>query len=184
MSLALVAALLALAAACSRLPQPPKIGEPAPLFTVVDSGRQVALEDLRGRVVVLNFWATWCPPCVDEMPDLVELQRRLAGQVTVLAVSIDQDRRAYERFLREHNIEALTVIRDPEQASNSLYGSFRLPETFIIDREGIVRRKFIGPAAWVSTEITEYLSALYEETGPAEPAAATASPAADAARSQ
>jgi cytochrome c biogenesis protein CcmG/thiol:disulfide interchange protein DsbE len=176
------AALLLLLGACSRLPAPPKIGEPAPLFTIVDSDRRVSLEELRGRIVVLNFWATWCPPCVDEMPSLVELQRRMADQVTVLAISIDRDKAAYERFLRDYNIEALTVIRDADQGSNSLYGSFRLPETFIIDREGLVRRKFIGPADWVKPEITEYLAALHAE-GEGQSAATTA-PAAGAARSQ
>src|SRR5438552_1479116 len=78
--------------------RPPRIGEAAPDFAVQDSARTVALHDLKGKVVVLNFWATWCPPCVDEMPSLVQMQSRLQDKgVTVLAVSVDVDENAYKK---------------------------------------------------------------------------------------
>src|SRR5207302_6459277 len=80
---------------CQRGSHPEMIGKAAPDFTVHDSDRTVALHDFRGRVVVLNFWATWCPPCVEEMPSLVAMQRKMKGSVTVLAVSLDLDESAY-----------------------------------------------------------------------------------------
>src|ERR1700716_773797 len=82
---------------CQRGSHPDLVGKPAPEFTVKDSERSVALHDLRGKVVVLNFWATWCPPCVDEMPSLVAMQAKLRGNVTVFAVSLDADEAAYRR---------------------------------------------------------------------------------------
>lgn len=147
-------------AGCSRGPKPPLIGNPAPEFTVTDADRTVALKDLRGKVVVLNFWATWCPPCVEEMPSLVQMQRQLKDKgVTVLAVSTDDDARQYRTFLEKNRVELLTV-RDPQQKSNELYGTFKFPETYIIDRQGVLRRKFIGPVDWTKPDILDYLSKL------------------------
>jgi len=156
-----VAALTALVLlfGCARGSAPNLIGHQALDFTVQDSDRRVNLNDLRGRVVVLNFWGTFCPPCVEEMPSLVNMQRELKPGVQVLAVSIDEDPDAYHRFLREHSIDLLTV-RDAEKKSSTLYGTFGWPETYIIDRNGIVRRKFIGPVDWTSPEIVRYLQQL------------------------
>ncbi len=153
----LLAALLAIG--CQRGAHPDLVGKPAPEFTVKDSGRSVALHDLRGRVVVLNFWATWCPPCVDEMPSLVAMQAKLRGNVTVFAVSLDADEAAYRRFLKDYKVDLLTV-RDPEKRSSDLYGTFGYPETYIIDANGVLRRKFIGPVDWTKPEIIEYLQKL------------------------
>jgi peroxiredoxin len=132
----------------------------APEFSVQDSDRMVALNQFRGQVVVLNFWATWCPPCVEEMPSLVEMQRRMKAKgVTVLAVSVDVDENAYRRFLKDHGVNLLTV-RDPAQKSSNLYGSFKFPETYIIDRNGVMRRKFIGAVDWTEPEVTDFLGKL------------------------
>jgi peroxiredoxin len=140
--------------------RPPHIGTAAPGFTVQDSDRRVSLDELRGKVVVLNFWATWCPPCIDEMPSLVQMQRKLKGNgVEVLAVSVDADQGAYRDFLKVHNVDLLTV-RDPDQKSNNLYGTFKFPETYIIDRQGVLRRKFVGPIDWGTPEILDYLGKL------------------------
>ena len=89
-----VAGLLLLAGCNSA--HPPRIGNAAPDFTLTDSQHTIVLSRLRGKPVVLNFWATWCPPCVEEMPSLVELQKRLGDKVTVLAVSEDADDGAYQ----------------------------------------------------------------------------------------
>jgi peroxiredoxin len=126
---------------------------------VQDSDRRVELSNFKGKVIVLNFWATWCPPCVEEMPSLEVMQTRLQGHVEVLGVSIDQDGDAYQRFLKEHGINFLTV-RDPEQKSSELYGTHGWPETYIIDERGIVRRKFIGPVDWTSPDVIAYLQGL------------------------
>jgi len=158
---AVSACLLLLAlAACYSGSRPPRIGSNAPQFTVQDSDRTVNLNQLHGQIVVLNFWATWCPPCVEEMPSLVEMQRHMKAKgVTVLAVSIDVDENAYRAFLKQHGVDLLTV-RDPAQKTPALYGTHGWPETFIIDRNGMIRRKFIGAVDWTEPEITDYLSKL------------------------
>jgi cytochrome c biogenesis protein CcmG, thiol:disulfide interchange protein DsbE len=140
--------------------RPPHIGTAAPGFTVQDADRKVSLDEFRGKVVVLNFWATWCPPCLDEMPSLVHMQQKMKGNgVEVVAISVDADQSAYQNFLKEHNVDMLTV-RDPDQKSNNLYGTFKFPETYIIDRQGVLRRKFIGAIDWGTPEILDYLSKL------------------------
>jgi cytochrome c biogenesis protein CcmG/thiol:disulfide interchange protein DsbE len=154
---------------CYHGSKPLSIGKPAPDFTVQDSDRSVSLSQYRGKIVVLNFWATWCPPCVEEMPSLVQMQKKFQGKdVTVLAVSVDDDPDAYHKFLKDHAVELLTV-RDPggpktNQGVNapvaSRYGTYKFPESYIIDRNGIIRRKFIGAIDWNQQEIVEYLSRL------------------------
>ncbi|HXP46660.1 MAG TPA: TlpA disulfide reductase family protein [Terriglobales bacterium] len=151
--------MLVLVAGCNRGSHPTLVGNPAPDFTVQDADRKVTLHDLRGKVVVLNFWATWCPPCVEEMPSLVRMQSNLKDRVVVLAVSVDDDERSYRTFLKKNNVDLLTV-RDPQQKSNELYGTFKFPETYIIDRQGVVQRKFIGPVDWTRPDVVEYLNKL------------------------
>ncbi len=153
-------ALMLAFSGCYSGSRPPRIGSNAPDFTVQDSHNKVTLSQFRGQVVVLNFWATWCPPCVEEMPSLVEMQRRMKDKgITVVAVSIDVDENAYKKFVKEHGVNLLTV-RDPEQKTPILYGTHGWPETFIIDRNGVMRRKFIGPVDWTDAEITGFLSKL------------------------
>jgi cytochrome c biogenesis protein CcmG/thiol:disulfide interchange protein DsbE len=140
--------------------RPPRVGSAAPDFTVHDSERTVGLSQFKGQVLVLNFWATWCPPCIEEMPSLVRMQQRMQSKaVTVLAVSVDVDESNYRRFLQDHNVNLLTV-RDPDQKTNSLYGTFKFPETYIIDRNGVVRRKFIGAVDWTAPDVIDFLSKL------------------------
>jgi len=156
----LLALVLIFFTGCYSGSRPPRIGSLAPDFTVKDADRSVTLSQLRGHTVVLNFWATWCPPCVEEMPSLVQMQQRLKDKgVTVLAVSVDADEGAYHRFLKDHGVTFLTV-RDADQKSNNLYGTFKFPETYIIDRDGKVRRKFIGAVDWNQPEVVEFLSKL------------------------
>ncbi len=157
--LTLLILLLALLAGCSRGSKPTLVGGPAPDFTVQDADRKVSLHDLRGKIVVLNFWATWCPPCVEEMPSLVKMQDELKSRVVVLAVSVDEDERSYHSFLKKNNVDLLTV-RDPQQKSNELYGTFKFPETYIIDEKGVLRRKFIGPVDWTRADVVDYLNKL------------------------
>ena len=157
----LLALLLTLClVSCYSGSRPPHIGSPAPDFTVQDAGRSLTLSQFRGKTVVLNFWATWCPPCVEEMPSLVQMQQKLGSNgVEVVAVSIDDDEQAYRHFLKDHNV-TLTTIRDPQKTSANLYGTSKWPETYIIDRDGIVRRKFIGPQDWLGPEIIDFLKKL------------------------
>ena len=134
---------------------------PAPDFTLPGAkGAAVQLSRYQGKVVLLDFWATWCAPCIEEMPSLVRMQQLMKPKgVTVLAVSIDADESDYRRFLRDHNVTLLSV-RDPDQKSNSLYGTSKYPETYIIDRNGVVRRKFIGAVDWTDREVLDYLEKL------------------------
>ena len=145
--------------ACNSGGRPPKIGETAPDFTVTDSRRTVTLNQLRGKPVILNFWATWCPPCVQEMPSLVELQKKLGDKVTVLAVSEDADDNAFTQFVRDHKVDLL-VVRDPRQSVNERYGTFKFPETYVIDKDGKIVRKFIGATDWTSPELVDYFNKL------------------------
>lgn len=151
-------ALTLLISGCDRGDHPGQIGQPAPLFAVSDGQTSVDLAKLRGKVVVLNFWASWCPPCLEELPSMNSLQRQLP-QVSVVGVSIDQDKEAYASFLRRHSTAFLTVD-DVAQRSNALYSTFRPPETYIIDKAGTIRRKFIGPQDWTSPEIIDFLKKL------------------------
>jgi cytochrome c biogenesis protein CcmG, thiol:disulfide interchange protein DsbE len=144
---------------CTDNPHVRMIGSQAQDFTVKDADRTVSLHDYRGKTVLLNFWASWCPPCIEEMPSLVQLQKRMGPKVTVVAISIDEDADAYHKFLRDHNLDLLTV-RDPDQKTPTMYGTKMWPETFVIDRNGIIRRKFIGAVDWTSPEIIDYLNKL------------------------
>ncbi len=155
----LLALLLAGCIGCNDQPKLRMIGSPAPDFTVQDSDRTVRLKDLRGKIVVLNFWTTWCEPCIIEMPSLARLQKQMGSTVTVLAVSTDDDRDAYHKFLKKYDIQFLTV-NDPQKKSAEIYGTTGQPETFIIDSSGVLRRKFIGAVNWTSPEIVEYLQKL------------------------
>jgi cytochrome c biogenesis protein CcmG, thiol:disulfide interchange protein DsbE len=156
----LLGLLILLLAGCYGGSRPPRIGTLAPEFTVKDSDRTVSLSQLHGKIVVLNFWATWCAPCVEEMPSLSRMQQKMKDKgVTVLAVSVDVDGNAYHRFLKDHNVEFLTV-RDPDHKTADLYGTFKFPETYILDRDGKLRRKFIGAVDWTEPEIVDFLGKL------------------------
>jgi len=126
---------------------------------VQDSERTVALHDYRGKIVILNLWATWCPPCIEEIPDLERLQKRMGDKVTIVAVSYDDTDTAYKQFVREHKLGFLTV-HDRERKLKDLYQPTGPPETYVIDRSGKILRKFIGPQQWAGPEIVDYLQKL------------------------
>ncbi len=147
-----------LVAGCDRGSHPGNIDKPAPQFVLRDGTQTVDLSKLRGRVVVLNLWATWCPPCVEELPSLLALQKQMPD-LAIVAVSMDQDPDVYHQFLIKHHVDLITV-RDQDQRVNALYGTAQIPETYIIDRRGVLRRKFVSSQDWTSPEITSYLSKL------------------------
>jgi cytochrome c biogenesis protein CcmG, thiol:disulfide interchange protein DsbE len=155
---ALLPLCLFFAAGCNRGQHPTDIDKPAPNFSITEGDRTIALHNYRGKLVVLNFWATWCAPCVEEIPSLNELQQRMP-QIVVLGVSIDEDATAYHRFLTDHRISFVT-IRDGSQHTSNLYGTFLFPETYIIDQQGMIRRKFINSQNWTTQEILYYLAHL------------------------
>lgn len=147
-----------MAAGCDRGSHPAQIGNSAPDFVLQDASQRVQLSQYRGKVVILNFWASWCPPCIEELPSLIDLQHKMP-QVVVLTVSIDEDETAYRDFIRDNHVDLLS-FRDAKQHSNALYGTFRPPETYVIDRRGVIRRKFIGAQYWTSPDIVTYLNQL------------------------
>lgn len=149
---------LALLPACNRGAHPAQTGKVAPDFTVSDGTSTVHLASYRGHVVLLNFWASWCMPCVEEMPSLLELHHEMPG-LAILAVSIDDDPTAYSNFIVRHHVDLITV-RDPKQSAAQLYHTEMWPETYVIDRNGIIRSKFVGPQDWTSPEIRSFLKSL------------------------
>jgi peroxiredoxin len=155
----LIALILAGGLGCNDQPKLRLIGSAAPDFTVKDSDRTVSLHDYRGKIVVLNFWSAHCAPCIAEMPSLVQLQKRMGDKITVVGVAVDTEDNEYHAFLRKHGIDFLTVL-DSAKKSYDLYGATGYPETTIIDRNGIARRKFVLAMDWTSPEIIEYLQKL------------------------
>lgn len=150
--------LLLVLAGCNRGDHPGQLAQTAPDFTVQNGSQTIRLSQFRGKLVLLNFWATWCAPCIDELPSLQELQKQ-RPDIQVLAVSIDDDPSAYGAFLKQYDINLLSV-RDGSQGANLKYGSVKVPETFVIDRQGMVRRKFVSSQQWTNPEITGYLAKL------------------------
>jgi peroxiredoxin len=156
----LAAFLILVTAGCYTGSRPQHVGSAAKEFTVRDSDHQVSLNQFRGQVVVLNFWATWCPPCTQELPSMMDMQNQLRSRgVVVLGVSIDVDDDAYHRFLKQRSVNFVTV-RDPEQKVAGMYGTSGWPESYIIDRQGVLRRKVVGPINWESPEVMQFLTKL------------------------
>jgi peroxiredoxin len=154
----MVLAPLVLLSACNRGAHPAQTGIAAPDFTVSDGANSVHLASYRGRVVLLNFWATWCEPCIVELPSLLQLHHDQPG-LAVVAVSVDEDPDAYTRFLSRHHVDFINV-RDPDESAAKLYHTDMWPETYVIDRKGVIRRKFVGPQDWSSPEIRSFLNGL------------------------
>ena len=145
----------------SRLAEPVKVGGAAPDFSLPKlEGGDISLKDFRGRVVVLNFWATWCPPCVEEMPSLISFAEQMdpAG-VTVLGVSVDYDADALRKFVQQNNVR-FPIARDMEQRVSSQYGTFKYPETYIIDKEVNISEKLLGAVNWQDPRIVSRVRSL------------------------
>ncbi len=140
--------------------EPSLAGSTAKPFSFEEGGKPVQLSDLRGKVVVLNFWATWCPPCVEETPSLIALQHEIAPRGgVVLGISVDDDAQAYAQFVQTNGIDFPTY-RDPSKAIPASYGTSMYPDTYIIDRQGKIARKLVGAQDWTSPEMTAYFNSL------------------------
>ena len=138
-------------------------GNPAPEFTLNDlTGRPVQLSSLKGKVVLLNFWATWCPPCREEIPSMVLLNRNMQGKpFQMLAVSIDEGGKdAVLDFFRKGGV-SLPVLLDPDgRVAREQYGTTGVPETFVIDAKGVIVKKVIGAMDWSSPQVMAFLDKL------------------------
>jgi cytochrome c biogenesis protein CcmG, thiol:disulfide interchange protein DsbE len=137
-----------------------KEGARAPEFSITtDEGQRITPASFGGKVLVLNFWATWCSPCVQEIPSLNEFQKRFAKDgVVVVAVSIDKNPDKYHRFLDRIHV-SFDTARDPSANIASEYGTFQYPESYII-KDGRIVRKFDNAADWTSDDITQYVQSL------------------------
>lgn len=131
------------------VPDPIARGSTAPDFALPRlSGEEVRLSSLRGRVVLVNFWATWCKPCEEEMPAMERLYRALEPEgLELLAVSVDDTRDVVEAFQAEQDL-SFPILLDPDQRVSRLYQTFRYPETLLVDREGVVVERYVGPRDW------------------------------------
>jgi peroxiredoxin len=139
-----------------------KAGSPAPGFALPSRNGVVTLDQFRGKVVLINFWATWCPPCVQEMPSLENLKKRMEGKAfQILAVSVDEEGwKPIERFVEKMPL-SLPILLDLRGDVADLYGTSRLPESYLIDKNGTVVKKYLGPRDWtepkIVAEITRYV---------------------------
>src|SRR5258708_284964 len=131
-------------------------GDTAPDFKIItDSGKTITRSDFGGKLLVLNFWGTWCAPCIEEIPSLDEFQRKLGpAGVVVVGISVDKKEETYKRFLERAKVSFQTA-RDPDGNINAEYGTFKFPETYIINSKGEVVEKFIGPENWTDERIVE-----------------------------
>lgn len=135
---------------------------PAPEITITSlQGEQIKLSSLKGKVVMLNFWATWCPPCREEIPSMMKLAAAMKGKpFQMLAVSIDEGGvPAIKEFFKESGYN-LPAYVDTTMESSKLYGITGVPETFIIDKNGVIVKKVIGPMAWDSADVASFLEGL------------------------
>jgi thiol-disulfide isomerase/thioredoxin len=158
-SAALALALAIAAAGCNRGTYPDQLGTPAPNFTIDDGVQTVSLNQYRGKIVVLNFWASWCSYCAAEWPSLEQLQQKFPNLV-VLAVAFDSEPADYAQYVSDFHLHNMTVVLDRSNRSNLAFGTMRPPETFIIDKKGMIRRRFIGAQDWNTPEIQSYLRSL------------------------
>ncbi|TAL09617.1 MAG: TlpA family protein disulfide reductase [Nitrospirae bacterium] len=125
--------------------RPPLVGGPAPEITLKDlQGQEVRLSDLRGKIVLLNFWATWCKPCKEEMPAMQASYDKLRGQgLVVLAVNELEDTEKVIEHVRKHG-HTFPVVMDHDNHVANRYGVVGLPASFLVDRQGIVREQIMG----------------------------------------
>jgi peroxiredoxin len=136
-------------------------GDTAPDFRVLtERGKTMTPRDFGGKLLVLNFWASWCPPCVEETPSLNAFSLEAAKKgIIVLGVSIDRNETAYKKFLAQHRI-AFDTSFDPEADVSTSYGTFQFPETYIIDKSGKVVEKIISNQNFMDPDFMDHLSKM------------------------
>jgi thiol-disulfide isomerase/thioredoxin len=174
LALILLLTAVALLPACSKEKSPAKSaavsaskaveGAAAPDFTVKDLvGKDVTLSALKGSVVLVNFWATWCPPCKEEIPSMIKLNKAMAGKAfRMLAISIDEGgKEAVDNFFK--GSKDLPCYLDAEAKTSQLYGTTGVPETFIVDKQGIIQKKIVGGMDWSNPEVIAYLDELLKK---------------------
>ena len=143
---------------------PLKLDLPAPNFTFPGlDGKMVNLSDYRGNVVLVNIWATWCPPCVDEMPSMERLYKELNGEnFEILAVSIDAlGTKAVAPFMKKYNL-SFPALMDPDGTIKTMYRTTGVPESFIVNQKGILIKRIIGPRDWATPAVFGFFRDLLQ----------------------
>jgi peroxiredoxin len=143
-------------------PAPATAGDMAPDFTLEDTeGNKVTLSSLRGKVVMVNFWATWCPPCKEEMPSMERLNKMMTGEdFVMLAINTDDNGRDVVPDFLEKNPHDFTVLYDDQGGVKQSYGVYKMPESFIINKDGKIVEKVVGAIDWASPETIAYITNL------------------------
>ena len=146
---------------CSGEPQKPEVGFQAPDFTLTAiDGSSYRLKDLRGKVVFVNIWATWCPPCRQEMPSMVRLYNMLKGEgLEILAVSEDRDPQAVRQFAKRYGV-TFPILMDEGKRVYQLYRATGVPETHLVNREGKIEASTIGPFDWTDPRVVQKVREL------------------------
>jgi cytochrome c biogenesis protein CcmG/thiol:disulfide interchange protein DsbE len=140
-------------------------GDPAPLFSLNDSNGKIwSLEELKGKVVLVNFWASWCPSCKEEKPSLQKLSNMTSDKPDFLILTIlynDAPSGAFQ-FMKKNNLN-LPLLLDEKMEVSSIYGVTGVPETYIIDKKSVLRRKIIGPTRFDTPDSLRFISGLILE---------------------
>lgn len=139
-----------------------EIGDIAPDFQLEDTkGNKVSLAGLRGKVVLVNFWATWCPPCRAEIPSMIKLKAAMAGvDFVILAINVEENSRAtIAEFLKKTPL-GFPVLFDDQAVVQALYGVYKFPESFVIRKDGTIDDKVIGAIDWAHPETIAYFQEL------------------------
>ena len=149
--------------ACHAL-EPREMSLEAPDFTLPNlAGTKVRLSSLRGTVVLLNFWATWCPPCVEELPSIIGLQQTdLGSDFELLTVSVDEEVAKVKPLLAKQGPAGtkLPVLLDPKKKVATSFGTSKFPESYLIDKQGVIRYRFINKRHWTSPEALQCIRSL------------------------
>jgi len=169
--LMVVCCSLLFVAGCSKEGEQPARGakplekHKAPEISVVAlDNTQLTLKSLKGKVVLLNFWATWCPPCREEIPSMMKLNTFMAGKpFEMVCVSVDEGgKQAVQEFFKNTGFSLPTYL-DPTGQAPAAYGLTGVPETFIIDKQGVIAKKVIGGLDWASPEVIAFLEDLMKQ---------------------
>lgn len=160
----LICCSLFLLVACSAPPDVAVVGKTAPDFTLIDrQGKTWTLSDLKGQVVFVNFWATWCAPCREEMPSMQELHEELPKETFKMLAILNNDEPALADSFAAKLGLSMPILDDQANTVGIKYGLTGVPETFIINKKGIIVRKFIGPAQWNSPRYIQMLKQFMEQ---------------------
>ena len=137
-------------------------------FTLKDlSGNDVTLSEKKGKIVVLNFWATWCPPCREEMPSMEKLHKKYYGKdFEIIAVAMDPKGKKIVKPYIDENGYTFTILLDDKGAISDMYRAYAVPMTFILARDGRVIEKIMGAADWFSEESQAYIEELIKNGAP------------------